>query len=110
MAYHAWGPVLEQLLGLSRESTREARRARVLADLERLAGIHEWAPLINAVVDVDLPENEITSRMSGMVRRANGRPMGRTLSREGLSPWSSSANALLAQPAHGGRRGGAAAG
>ncbi len=87
-AYHAWKTILRAALELEPASSLEQTRERVA---ERLAGSDRaaLAPLLNAVLPLDLPESELTSQMSGepranrtrelcvelLRRAANGRPI-----------------------------------
>jgi class 3 adenylate cyclase/tetratricopeptide (TPR) repeat protein len=66
-SYHAWRPVFSRLLEVEGLTDIEARRAQVL---RRLGATPEWlrlAPLLNSILPLDLPENEITAQMSGQV-------------------------------------------
>ncbi len=72
--YHAWRPVFAQLFGVEENLEPEERRARALPRLEGLLGAPESlerAPLLNAVLPLELPESEITEQMSGQVRADN---------------------------------------
>lgn len=66
--YFAWRAPFSHLLGLQTLTDPEARRRAVR---ERLEAEPEWermAPLLNAVLPLDLPENDVTVQMSGQVR------------------------------------------
>lgn len=67
--YFAWRGVFEQLLGFDTLIDRSERRRSIQARVAGLGEIAEWAPLLNAVVDVGLEENETTRQMSGSGRR-----------------------------------------
>lgn len=69
--YHAWQPIFGQLIGLPADGPEdEARRAgRVTESLP--AEVRSLAPLLNAVLPVSLPENELTAQMTGEVRQEN---------------------------------------
>lgn len=70
--YHAWRPVFHQLFDMDAAAAGlEARRERVLAELAGDEEALRFAPLLNAVLPVDLPENEVTSQMDGSVRQDN---------------------------------------
>jgi hypothetical protein len=69
--YHAWRAVFGQIFRLDELSGAEARRARVLSRLEPEPALLRLAPLINSVLPLDLPENEITRELSGEVRADN---------------------------------------
>jgi class 3 adenylate cyclase/tetratricopeptide (TPR) repeat protein len=68
--YHAWRPVFSQVFGLDGLVTLEERRARVLSMLHSQSEFLR-APLLNSVLPVDLPENEITAQMTGEVHADN---------------------------------------
>lgn len=76
--YHAWRPTLYQLLHLEPGDSPEQRRVRVQQELGLFAKdpgqaerMQMLAPLLNAVLALDLPDNEITAQMSGEVRADN---------------------------------------
>ncbi|HEY1011668.1 MAG TPA: adenylate/guanylate cyclase domain-containing protein, partial [Herpetosiphonaceae bacterium] len=70
--YFAWRAVFSHLLNLdAAPADPEQRRAYVLAQLASRPQIGRLAPLINAVIPLDIPENELTSQMSGQVRADN---------------------------------------
>ncbi|MDQ5850796.1 MAG: AAA family ATPase, partial [Chloroflexota bacterium] len=74
--YHAWRPVFSQLFGLhTLDDDPEAQRARVLARIADDGRPVELAPLLNAVLPLDLPENELTAQMSSEVRASNTRDL-----------------------------------
>lgn len=80
--YHAWRPVFSQLFDLDSFPNPENRRDHVSNVLnsafsehpqsERLLGL---LPLLNAIVRLDFPENEITQQMDGEVRAVNTRDL-----------------------------------
>ncbi len=65
--YHAWRPVFAQLFNLDLlNATLEQLRARILASLEkRHPHLLELAPLLNAVLPLDLPDNAFTAQLAG---------------------------------------------
>ena len=66
-SYHAWKGVLQAALGIEPSSPPELTRERVAAQL--LGSEHAaLAPLLNAVLPLDLPESELTAQMSGEPR------------------------------------------
>jgi class 3 adenylate cyclase/tetratricopeptide (TPR) repeat protein len=71
-AYHVWRPVFQQLFRLDTlpEDTG-TRRAHVLAQLSIDPELERLAPLLNTVLPVDIPENELTRQMTGEVRATN---------------------------------------
>ncbi len=85
--YHAWRPIFRQLFDLSvLSSDTETQRQQVLAWLsanytseEEREQLFKLAPLLNAVLPLDLPENDITGQMVGQVRADNTRLLLRGL-------------------------------
>ena len=78
--YHAWRPVFRQLFGLETFSgNSEALQGRVLAWLQAECGpdsvLLRLAPLLDVVLPLDLPDNEITAQMTGKVRADNTRQL-----------------------------------
>jgi class 3 adenylate cyclase len=70
--YHAWRAVFSHCLGLDALPDEvEVRRQHVLAALEADAEALRVAPLLNAVLPLDLPDNELTAQMTGQVRADN---------------------------------------
>ncbi len=66
--YHAWRPVLEQLLGLDGASLGEERRERVRRYFDGRPELGRLAPLLNGTMPLDLPENEHTRALQGDAR------------------------------------------
>jgi class 3 adenylate cyclase/tetratricopeptide (TPR) repeat protein len=72
--YHAWHPIFNQLFNLDHlTDDLETRRKQILAQLQVDPEWLNWAPLLNSILSLDLPENEITSQMSAQVRAENTR-------------------------------------
>jgi hypothetical protein len=76
--YHAWREVFRQALELdvlpelSGAALRDVQQAQTLSVLSRHhAHMLPMAPLLNSVLPLDLPENELTSAMSAEVRGHN---------------------------------------
>jgi tetratricopeptide (TPR) repeat protein len=69
--YFAWREICRQMLNLEERSDAAARRQRVLEQLHSEPELLRWAPLLNGVLSLDLPENEITVQMTGSVRAEN---------------------------------------
>jgi class 3 adenylate cyclase len=69
--YHAWRSIFSQLFQWDTvPKERDARYEHVLAQLQAL-GQQERAPLLNVVLPIDLPDNELTLEMTGKVRADN---------------------------------------
>lgn len=69
--YHAWRPIFSQLFQWETSpDKRDGRRKYVLDQLQSL-GLAGRAPLLNVVLPLDLPDNELTAEMAGKVRADN---------------------------------------
>ena len=70
--YHAWRTVLSRHLKLDAlPDDLEVRRKHVLAVLESEPEALRIAPLLNAVIPLELPDNDLTLQMTGQVRADN---------------------------------------
>jgi len=70
--YFAWRPVFAGLFGLDHSvPARGVERDQVLARLEPEPELERVAPLLNAVLSLNLPDNDLTAAMSGEVRAGN---------------------------------------
>src|SRR5688500_1646139 len=78
--YHAWRPIFNRILNIenisaSGELTEEDRLAlqnRVITQLNEIdPDLARYAPLLDVVLPVTIPENEFTSAMSGEIRGGN---------------------------------------
>ena len=72
--YHAWRPIFSQLFGWDALTNDAGRHEHVLGQLGAL-GLDERAPLLNVVLPLDIPENDLTSEMTGKVRADNTHEM-----------------------------------
>ncbi|MGH2522831.1 MAG: AAA family ATPase, partial [Anaerolineales bacterium] len=70
-AYYAWRPVFRAVFGLGEMEDATLIRQHVFKQLEADATLLERAPLLNAVLPLDLPDNELTAQMAGEVRSNN---------------------------------------
>src|SRR6185369_7927256 len=71
--YYAWRPVFGQLLEIEALNDSEPQRQQAL---ERLGLEAEWfrlTPLLNVVLPLESPDNEMTQQMTGQVRGDNTR-------------------------------------
>jgi class 3 adenylate cyclase/predicted ATPase len=73
--YYAWRAIFHQLFDLDRLADASARRQSVLEALAARPDLERLAPLLNAVLPLDLPENELTAQMNGSVRADNTRDL-----------------------------------
>ncbi|MBA3530331.1 MAG: AAA family ATPase, partial [Ardenticatenales bacterium] len=71
--YHAWRAIFSQVLDLEMLADLETRRRHVLEQVAEDADLLRLAPLLNTVLALDLPENEVTEQMTGQVRADNTR-------------------------------------
>jgi class 3 adenylate cyclase/tetratricopeptide (TPR) repeat protein len=74
-AYHAWRGVLPALLGLEGAPDEATRSARLLERLGTRAEQAAWAPLLNGVLPVHLPEGEGVRHMTAALRGTNTREL-----------------------------------
>jgi class 3 adenylate cyclase/tetratricopeptide (TPR) repeat protein len=93
--YHAWRPVFTELLDLASVEDVEARRARVLAHAGAVPRLARLAPLLNPVLALDLPDNELTAQLTGQVRADNTRRLLVRLLRAGAAAPDGAASPLL---------------
>ena len=73
--YHAWRPIFAALLGLEPIKDPPTRKARLL---DRLAANDDGlrlSPLLGPILSVDLPDNDSTAQMTGVVRGDNTRDL-----------------------------------
>ncbi len=73
--YYAWRPIFGNLLQLDGIADPDLRRAQALERLAIVPELLRLAPLLNSVLLLDLPENELTAQMSGQVRADNTREL-----------------------------------
>ncbi|MEK7862038.1 MAG: adenylate/guanylate cyclase domain-containing protein, partial [Chloroflexota bacterium] len=72
-AYYAWRQVFGALFGLDSSVRGADARARVVEKMASLSGVAQLLPLLNAVLAVQIPDNELTQEMVGEVREENTR-------------------------------------
>ncbi len=73
--YHAWRGVFMKLLDAEHIGDPEPRARHVLNLLELEPEWLRLAPLLNPVLSLDLPDNDVTGQMSGEVRANNTREL-----------------------------------
>jgi class 3 adenylate cyclase/tetratricopeptide (TPR) repeat protein len=73
--YHAWRNIFAQLMGVVDVDDIEERRSRVLARVQADPEMTRLAPLLNSVLPLDLPDNELTVQLTGEVRADNTRQL-----------------------------------
>ncbi|NUM44190.1 MAG: AAA family ATPase [Anaerolineales bacterium] len=73
--YHAWRPVFRQVFGLDRagdftegQTLREAQQQYILSQLDNDLNLKQLAPLLNDVLPLDWPDNDLTREMEGEIR------------------------------------------
>jgi class 3 adenylate cyclase/tetratricopeptide (TPR) repeat protein len=79
--YHAWRPIFRQLFKLDAQPDTDtiARRSHVLSLLPAVPELLRLAPLLNSVLPMGLPENDLSRQMSGQTRADNTRNLLLTL-------------------------------
>ena len=74
--YYAWRPVFSQVFNLEvLPDDHEARRNYFINRLQHDPELLDRAPLLDAVLPLDLPENETTAQMEGKVRAEKTRDL-----------------------------------
>lgn len=67
--YHAWVPVLREVLGIAADASAAARATAVFAALQEcLPADADLAPLLNPVTSTAFPENDTTRHMTAQAR------------------------------------------
>ena len=74
-AYHAWRPAFRELFGLAEHAEAPAAREQVLKSLAQDSRLLDRAPLLNAVLPLGLPDNQLTAQMAGELRASNTRDL-----------------------------------
>jgi tetratricopeptide (TPR) repeat protein len=77
--YHAWRSIFSQLFKLDEMPAEAAtRQARIVAQIDAALGtasepaaLSRLLPLLSAVLPLDLPDNDLTARMTGQARADN---------------------------------------
>ncbi len=82
--YHAWRAIFTRILGVESIGELQARRAHVLDLFHSTPELStpellRLVPLLNTILPLDFPENELTSEMTGQVRADNTRDLLRRL-------------------------------
>lgn len=98
--YHAWRSVFGQMFGLEPSLDAATRRARVLDRLALDPNLLRLAPLLNAVLPLDLPDNDLTEQMAGDVRADNTRRLLLSLLARMPGNASASPRLLILEDAH----------
>ncbi|HEY9857396.1 MAG TPA: adenylate/guanylate cyclase domain-containing protein [Stenomitos sp.] len=69
--YHAWRPIFQQLLLPEGEGDPDRLLQALVASLTDEPDLLRLAPLLNALLPLDLPDNVVTEQMVGQVRADN---------------------------------------
>ena len=69
--YHAWRSVFARLLGVDGLTEPQARREQVLRVLQPEPALLRLTPLLNGVLPLDIPDDELTAQMTGQIRADN---------------------------------------
>jgi class 3 adenylate cyclase/tetratricopeptide (TPR) repeat protein len=75
VAYRAWRPIIAALAGFTDDAPLDEASASLQAAVGEHPWAQPWAPLLNAVLPLELPENEVTVAMTGPVRGENTRDL-----------------------------------
>lgn len=71
--YHGWRGVLSKMFHMDSFTQTRSRSLAIIARLAADPDLSRLAPLLNAILPLDIPENEFTSPMSGEIRAENTR-------------------------------------
>jgi class 3 adenylate cyclase/tetratricopeptide (TPR) repeat protein len=74
-AYRAWRPVVAELAGFAEVDEQQDAEDTLLEALREHPRGASWAPLLGALLPLELPENEVTAAMTGQVRAENTRDL-----------------------------------
>jgi class 3 adenylate cyclase/tetratricopeptide (TPR) repeat protein len=74
-AYHAWRSIFNRLIGLDDLDNPQTRRKQVLSYLAEKPELQRLAALLNPVLQLDLPEDEIIAQVMTQVRAENTRDL-----------------------------------
>lgn len=69
--YHAWRPIFSQLFQWETSPDKREEPRRYVLDQLQALGLAGRGPLLNVVLPLDLPDNELTAEMAGKVRADN---------------------------------------
>ena len=67
-AYHAWRPIFHALFQINEGDSSADVEEKVLRQLPPDGELHRLAPLLNTVLPLQLPDNELTGQMAGEAR------------------------------------------
>jgi len=76
--YHAWRPIFDKIFEVEdfTEAAQTAIQHRVVEKLARIdPDLTRYAPLVDVVLPISIPDNEFTSAMSGEIRGGNVREL-----------------------------------
>ncbi len=71
--YHGWRGVLSQMFHMDNFTQTRARSLAIIARLASDPELSNLAPLLNAILPLDIPETDLTKAMSGQARAENTR-------------------------------------
>lgn len=74
-SYHAWQDIFSQRLSLEGVDNVAERRRRVTDHLDLYPDLKSRAPLLNTLLPLEFPENDLTQEMSGEIRAINTRSL-----------------------------------
>lgn len=95
--YHAWRGIFGQVLDVDWLADLDKRQQQVLKLLASEPSLVRLAPLLNPILSLDIPDNDLTSQMSGQVRAENTRELLVQLLRASIA---SSPKVVILEDAH----------
>ncbi|MBW3599605.1 MAG: AAA family ATPase [Planctomycetes bacterium] len=69
--YFAWRPVFQRLFEIDTTTTAAEVQQRIAARMRDAPELADWAPLVRAVLPIEVGDNNLTTHMSGRVRGEN---------------------------------------
>ncbi|MCP5098783.1 MAG: AAA family ATPase [Chloroflexi bacterium] len=85
-AYHAWRSVFRSWFGIKEGDGGTAVHDKVRTHFDQSPHLLERIPLLNAVLPLNLPDNDLTAQMNGDVRAGNTRDILTTILSQSTSP------------------------
>jgi class 3 adenylate cyclase/tetratricopeptide (TPR) repeat protein len=99
--YHAWRSIFSQLMGLGGAEDIEERRSIVLTHVQADPALARLMPLLDNVLPLELPDNQLTAQLTGEVRADNTQELlVRLLQAATTGPGGSASLLLVLDDAH----------
>ena len=74
-SYHAWRPIFQRLFNLNETTEFSQSRIEIMGQIAEDPELLQRMPLLNSVLPLNLPDNELTAQMVGDVRANNTRDL-----------------------------------